>query len=239
MNKITLRLLIIAFLISTSLIAQNETCDTAIATPFDTIVEDTVQESLWYSFVAPTSGHIIIEFYDNTPSTSEVIGFGLYGDCNNTEGPGLAIDEITSSSNAPFNLALAFENLQSGETYYLVFARVLIISRSTNSQKETVMKTDPNFGFRLIDGGAVLSTNSFEEKNEITSFPNPIQDELTIKAKEKITNLNVFNMLGEKIFTQRPNTIITNVDFSAMASGMYLVNITSDLGTQQLKVIKK
>ena len=54
-------------------------------------------------------------------------------------------------------------------------------------------------------------------------FPNPSHNNyaVTVRATEKIMNIDVINILGEKVLTTQSNTIITD----KLAKGKYIITI--------------
>jgi hypothetical protein len=60
-------------------------------------------------------------------------------------------------------------------------------------------------------------------------------DVLNIKSANTIDNVSVYNLLGQTIFTVSPNSLETQLNFSDLSKGSYLVEIT--VGNK--KVVKK
>lgn len=62
---------------------------------------------------------------------------------------------------------------------------------------------------------------------------------MNLSYSQAITNVEVYNLLGQKMSA---NTIGTNqgqVDMSNLASGTYIVKVTSDNQVKSIKVIKE
>jgi hypothetical protein len=79
-----------------------------------------------------------------------------------------------------------------------------------------------------------LSSVSFDSI-ELKAYPNPVVDVLNIKSANTIDNVSVYNLLGQTIFTVSPNSLETQLNFSDLSKGSYLVEIT--VGNK--KVVKK
>ena len=86
---------------------------------------------------------------------------------------------------------------------------------------------------------------SFEIKNdkEVNIFPNPVQDYITISGvgEEKAT-LQVFNMNGQLVLEEQGHFVEQkDIDFSALATGIYYLNIINTQGENVFsdKLIKK
>ncbi len=73
---------------------------------------------------------------------------------------------------------------------------------------------------------------------EVLLFPNPVTNHLTIK-KNKMTGIQVVNVLGEKLFSKSVSADETDVDVSAFHQGIYFVEVQSEDGTFAAKFIKE
>ena len=71
-------------------------------------------------------------------------------------------------------------------------------------------------------------------------FPNPVQDILNITYGQKILSVTVYSAAGQLVTTKIINDTRGTVDFSALTSGVYLVNVHTDNNTvKTIKVIKR
>ena len=84
----------------------------------------------------------------------------------------------------------------------------------------------------------VLSNGSFEN-NRFTAYPNPVKNNLTIRYNENISDVTVFNLLGQQLFSRSINATEGKVDMSNLSAGTYLVKVTSGDKVQTIKVIKE
>ena len=77
-----------------------------------------------------------------------------------------------------------------------------------------------------------------EEDNftNLSLYPNPSRDFITIRSANPITSISLFNMNGQLLSTQ---TGINRIDLRPIENGIYFVQISNDLGTVTKKVIKK
>ena len=83
-----------------------------------------------------------------------------------------------------------------------------------------------------------LTTSSFENEN-ISVYPNPVNDRLQVNIPEKV-NYKLFTLVGTEvktgILTPQENSITTE----NLASGVYLLQLTTENGkVKQLKIIKE
>ena len=74
-------------------------------------------------------------------------------------------------------------------------------------------------------------------QNNIAIFPNPATGLLTIKHKYQVTKIEIYNKLGQKVFTDINKNVI---DISVLPSGIYFIKIEGQSGIIDLKkIIKK
>ena len=74
---------------------------------------------------------------------------------------------------------------------------------------------------------------------QFTYFPNPVNDQLTIKAQRDVKDITVFNMLGQMVIRQSPNTRDCFVDMSTMQTGAYFVQVSIGNTIETVRVLKK
>lgn len=70
-------------------------------------------------------------------------------------------------------------------------------------------------------------------------YPNPVKDILNLSYIQNITNVEVYNLLGQKVFENTLEANTTQVDMSDFSSGNYFVKVTADNQTKTIKVIKE
>ena len=83
-----------------------------------------------------------------------------------------------------------------------------------------------------------LSTGAFDTAN-FSYYPNPVTDILTLSYSNVISEVVVYNLLGQQVVTAKPNATQTQMDLSGLTNGTYLVRVTSEETVKTIKVIKK
>ena len=73
---------------------------------------------------------------------------------------------------------------------------------------------------------------------DFSYYPNPVKEKLMMNASENISNVSIFNILGQEIKTIKPSSIKAELDLSNFPSGTYLVKamVADKMGT--FKVVK-
>lgn len=82
----------------------------------------------------------------------------------------------------------------------------------------------------------ILGVNDLDQR-KIALFPNPAKDYINVDYHNSITNIEVFNIVGESVL-KTTNSNIINIE--NLRSGLYLVKITSSDGERFIeKILKK
>ena len=89
-----------------------------------------------------------------------------------------------------------------------------------------------------IEVTQALSISDYESFS-VSSFPNPVKNTWNISSIDEISQINIYNILGENVATFSPYTNTYSLDMSHFNSGIYLLEIVSLKGeTNTLKVLK-
>jgi hypothetical protein len=112
--------------------------------------------------------------------------------------------------------------LVSGTTYYTV-------NVSSNGCVSTAF---------AVTVSVTLGTAQFELKN-IKFYPNPVVSSFTIEAEDIITNVEVYNSIGQIIYSEVPNKLNTTMNFESLPSAIYFVKVISNSKNKVISVIKK
>ena len=69
--------------------------------------------------------------------------------------------------------------------------------------------------------------------------PNPVANKLMLSNAKEISEVSVYNFIGQKVLVTSPNALISDVDMSGLANSVYLVEVISEGNKQTFKVIKE
>lgn len=89
------------------------------------------------------------------------------------------------------------------------------------------------------NNSAQLSNNEINVNNVLRAYPNPLKDLLNISYDKEITSLSIYDLLGQEVVSIAINNNESTVDVSNLASGTYLVKVTSNNEVKTFKVIKE
>jgi hypothetical protein len=177
---------------------------------------------IWYSVVVPGDGNITIETQGDPFGNGGDTGMSVYsGACGALVE--VACDDDLSDDGFYSLVAIADPTL-AGQTLY-----IRVFEFGGNNV----------LSFQISAYSATLSTESFENENAFTYFPNPVRNELTLNAQKDIENVAIYNMLGQEVLRTQPNTINSVIDMNGFSQGAYFVQVTIGNVTETIRVIKQ
>ncbi|WNM18307.1 T9SS type A sorting domain-containing protein [Flavobacterium capsici] len=185
------------------------------------------QNDVWYSFTVPSdvaTVDISTDFTGGTLYDTEVALYsGVCGslvelDCDNDGGT------TTLPNGFSWNSLILDSPVDAGATYY-----VRVSGYSANDVGTFCLRVSRNQDLSNGD----FSNNSF-------SFsPNPVRNILTINNGQEMTQIEVYNLVGQKIKQYDVNTTSAQIDMSNLQTGAYLLKITSNDAVKTIKVLKE
>jgi len=172
-------------------------------------------QDVWFSFVAPASGSVTCLV---TPTTMTSLNFNIHsGACG-------ALTAVAATCNS--NLTVATSEVLTGLTPGTIY---FIQVWSNSSEQGT-------FTLRLSDDG--LSNSDFDNAN-FSYYPNPVKNTLNLSYNQEISNVKIFNLLGQRVSASTINANQGQVDMSNLSNGVYLVKVTSNNQEKTIRVIKE
>lgn len=177
---------------------------------------------IWYKVVIPADGKLTIQTGNptNSSDTSFDSGLAVYsGTCDALELVDCDDDSGASGNYSRINLT----GRTPGETVYI---RVWEYS---NDEEEL---------FSIAAWSPTLSTPAFDSTN-FKAYPNPVSGILNLAYSQEISDVQVFNLLGQNVASKVINHNEGKIDMSNLPSGSYLVKVTSQGQTKTIKVVKQ
>lgn len=117
------------------------------------------------------------------------------------------------------------------------YVLALPLAISADGMKIVGVARTPNFktyGF-MVDLTSYLATGNNTAKSDIKIYPNPAKDILNIANAKNIKNVDVINMLGQKVASANNS----QVDISKLPKGTYIVRVTDATTTTTHKIVKE
>lgn len=75
-------------------------------------------------------------------------------------------------------------------------------------------------------------------ENTFSVYPNPVKDVLNIQTKTSVDNVTIYDILGKVVLQANPGKISPAISTSSLATGSYLVKITSGSTSKTIKILK-
>ena len=87
--------------------------------------------------------------------------------------------------------------------------------------------------------GMVDRSNEEFNASSLKVYPNPVNGILNVSNIANINDIEVFNLLGQKVSSVKANATDAQVDMSALTQGTYIVRITTADSVETVKVVKQ
>ena len=83
--------------------------------------------------------------------------------------------------------------------------------------------------------------SSIEKKTgiEISIYPNPAKEQITLISDQKSGSITLYNMQGEKVMEQCADQNQTTINISSLSEGVYIINLLSENGERSSGRINK
>ena len=82
-----------------------------------------------------------------------------------------------------------------------------------------------------------LGKEDFAIQN-INYYPNPVVDKLTVSYSSNITQVEVYNLLGQLVISEQPNATTAQVNMARLEAATYIVKVTADGKSKTFKVVR-
>lgn len=175
----------------------------------------TTAKDIWYTVTVPASGNFNVETKNGVGITDTAVQI-YSGNC-------ASFVPVTCNDDTPLN-NFSLATVTGRTPGEILYVRVFGYNGASGT-------------FDLSAYDASLATSSFDT-NGFSSYPNPVTDILNLSYSKNIDKVQVMNLLGQEVQTKAINATNAKVDMSNLASGTYLVKVTSDNQVKTLKVVK-
>jgi hypothetical protein len=226
----------------------------AVCAPATVNLETTVNNSsLTYQYYTNSSATTVY----STPSTA---GAGTYfivgsdGTCSTspqqvtvTVNPLPTVAAITGTTSFDLNTTSTLSSTTSGGVW--TSSNDLVATVNPNGVVTGVSVGSATIAYTITSLGCsnsqsvLVSINALGaaslDLQSLSFYPNPIQDNLNINYKEEISSVEMYNMLGQKLFEAYPKHRFFTLNVSNFTPGNYFLKIKSGEFFTTIKVLKK
>jgi hypothetical protein len=196
---------------------------------------------VWYSFVVPSTGTVIVET-SNAGGMVDTVLSAYTGTCGNLVELDCQDDSVIDPQSDDFRFSsLVLQNLNVGET---VFVRVWSYPAYT-SAGNAQQNIQGAFGICVYGqarnrDGLDVDQHDIEDIN-LAYYPNPVSDMLKIQSSSAINSIEVYNMLGqivEKVYYQGDINEV-QINMADITSGTYFVRVYTNNKQKSFTIIKE
>lgn len=208
---------------------------------------------------------LIVGRFSTYNNISSIIRLNADGSIDSSFNPGLG---ATQAFNGPIISNALIQNtgkiiiVGGFASYYDDFGNANNVVRiNTDGTLDTSFSCQGLGSFRFIQGAALqsdgkillggelallkrflsdenLNLTSNTKNNNLIFYPNPVEKVLTIKSIIKITEIRVYNNLGQQFILQKINNFEGHIDMEYLRKGIYFINIISNEQNEFIKIIK-
>jgi len=119
---------------------------------------------------------------------------------------------------------------------------VLFAYKKDRKANDTPGTINRNNAARMDDFSIIESTTASVEdlkKFNFSAYPNPALNNLTISASKNIENVEIFNLIGQKVMSLSPNSDNKTIDVSNLNTGVYILKATIEGIKGSYKFVKQ
>lgn len=161
-------------------------------------------------------------YYANVAWLNDINGLRIYYKTSETGAWTQIGSDYTEEQTSWTNVILTLPNPSA--TYYIAFEATSNFGRGMDIDAirigESLGVPDPAF-------------------NEFSFYPNPIKNELTLKADQKIQQVVIYNLLGKEVRKVTPKDMTSTLDLANLNTGTYLMKVTINGSEGVYQIIKE
>lgn len=179
---------------------------------------------VWYSVAIPASGTVTVETQASaTNSLTDTVIVAYSGTCG-------SLTPITCNDDATTVTNLFSKIIITGTAGDIVYVGVW--------KYGTIVPSGTVNGFKISAYDGSLGNSSFDNAN-FAFYPNPVKNILNLSYIQEISSVEIFNLLGQKVNSNKINANSAQIDMSNLSKGAYMVKVTSNDQVKTIKVIKE
>ena len=155
-----------------------------------------------------------------------------------------------------FNITIVVDPAEGGiatgnGTYYFGEQVDLSITPAENyefiswTENDVVVSQNLNYTFYVTENRNLVVHLSYLDavgehgSNTVVLYPNPVSDKLTVEATEAIDNIEIFNITGALVYSQKNCTDMVEIQTADLPAGTYVIRLTTQSATEVRRFVKK
>jgi hypothetical protein len=144
---------------------------------------------------------------------------------------------------------LVWINLKNGTDYYVPAEfpgfwnnnplMYVCVDEFETGAIETTMELSQLSGVTITSECALLGVDQVAVGQNISIYPNPANDHVTVQADSDLRSITVFDIQGRNVHAYSSQATAFSFDISKFENGIYFLKIVTDKGMKTEKLIKK
>lgn len=182
-----------------------------------------------YIFNSSDDFGVMVEW--DAPAAKEETGLIKFNVYRSNDGNSYdRIAQVDFSGETHYNY---FDKVEAGRYFYQLKA-LYQWGEATCESKPAHALNNPASNCVMVE---VTSINELSDATQI--YPNPASNRVQVKAAEDITQLNVYNIMGVKVFSTQNCGKQTEIDVTELPNGTYFINIITPLSNKTTSFVKQ
>ena len=180
---------------------------------------------------------------NNAVINNNYLAIDLEGVTSNKDGIGSKI-EISINGNKQYRYVNCGEGYLSqnstkeifglGTSTSVDYVKVEWLSGTT----DRINNVSANQILKVVEGSGALSVDD-NDLNSFEIYPNPIENSVNIDAQQRVSQVYIYDIIGQQVMQLKPNSLNVNIDTSSFSSGAYFIKVISSDASKTVRIIKK
>ena len=155
---------------------------------------------------------------------------------------------LTATAKSTSSIELTWDAAENASSYFVYRNDVEIANITGTTYVDENLAYNTEYCYTVTSMGASSESDPSEEActktlgeslaentSYLNIFPNPATDNLSIKANEEITEVNIYNIIGVSVYNEQCTNNNLNVNISEFNSGVYFVKVK----TNNTEIVKR
>ena len=128
------------------------------------------------------------------------------------------------------SFSVTYDNVESDDA--VVQYGFQVLGLNANPVNEAAL------GSVIVTSDEIAAVNDFNAIN-VSVYPNPTINKINIQSDEQITNVVVYNTLGQMVKSASPNATNFSMETANLDAGIYFAKLSTEKGSKTVKFIKQ
>ena len=113
------------------------------------------------------------------------------------------------------------------------------------AENGSIVSNEKTYTFTALEDHTFVAnleyTEGVSEQNgsQTVIYPNPVNDKLTVEAQEAIGTVEIYNLMGAMVYSQKNCTNKVEINTADLQSGIYFIRLTNDKVSETRRFVKE